>query len=884
MRRSLFLATLISGTFLSSEIVAAEPDQMAADEKLLQAARIATDGPSLLEYFHKQKPASEQLEKIQALIQRLGDRSYEVRENASRKLAAIGFSATPLLRQAVMSPDLEIRRRAETCLQQLGRGLEWLPHLVVVAPMGLQPSAGSGVLFAVLTYQDMREKSLNPAVTSAAAHVLAWRKPHGAAAALLDYLPYAPNEVVAEDIEDALIEVAVHDSLADPAVSAALTDKVSLRRGAAGVALCRAGGVRMIPAVRPLLRDPEPAVRRRAAMALADLREQDAIPVLIALLGQLGPTQAGPVEELLREIAGEQAPTTPLGTTAVSRRECQEAWETWWRAVDSQALLDVFRRRTLADADRDRILALISQLGHDDYFVREQAGTRLIALGPLALPMLRHALKDADPEVVWRAQKCQEIIESSHRSGIPIGVAQVMGLSAAPQGIPAAPIHLRCLQSIEKDIGAPIPAASARLLALRKPPQAADTLLAYLPFSDDEMEMEEIQSALTALALHDDQPASALVRALDDRIPIRRATAAVALCRGGGCGAGATPVAQAVRQLLKDPEPQVRLRVALTLAELKDKTVIPQLIDLLTELPEEFSWPVEDFLRRLAGDRGPAETPGLDEVSRRKARNAWAAWWQKEEARVDLAVLERKPRLLGYTVVAEYTDGQNGRVLELGLDGKPRWKIDSLPWPLEVQVLPGNRLLLAEYYHNRVAERNFKGELLWHKQLNQPPVSIQRLANGNTFIATQTAMIEVDRSGKEVASVARAGILMAQKIRGGRIAFINSGGLFSLLDSSGKELKSFHVGPVQNYCSFQVLPNGGVLVPLNGSNQVAEFSPQGKEIWKARVQRPTCVSRLPNGHTLVACRDFQLVVELDRSGKEVWQYRSSGYPWRAYRR
>jgi HEAT repeat protein len=879
MLRNLFLAGFLPGLFLSSEIIAAEPNPFAADEQILRAAKIGSDGPSLLEYFRQQKPASGQLEKIQVLIRRLGDRSYEAREKASKDLAAMGFSAAPLLRQAVMSPDPEIRRRAEYCLQQLGRGPKHFPLLAVGAQIGVlrQPTTGAGVIFALVGYQNLREKSFNPSVTVAAARLLAFKKPPGAAEVLLDYLPFAPDETVPEEVEAALAEVSLRGRVADPAVLAALADKVSLRRGATGVALCRAGGMPMISAVRPLLHDPEPAVRFRVAMALADLREPESIPVLIALLSQLGPTQTGQVEELLRQIAGEQAPAPLLGSTAASRRECQDAWETWWHGVDGQDLLDFFRHRTTADADRDRMLVLIRQLGDDDYFIREQASARLTAMGVIALPMLRQGLKDPDPEVVLRAQKCKENIEASHRPMMQVGVAQVAGLSASPLGIPAAPIHCRCLQFMEKDAGAPIPGATARLLAFRKPPKAAETLLAYLPFSDDEIEMEEIQNALTALAVHGHQPDAALVRALDDRNPTRRATAAVALCRAG-------EDMPAVRQLLKDPEPRVRLRVALTLAELKDKEVVPLLIALLTDLPEDLSWQAEDFLRRIAGDRGPPEALGVDDASRRKTRDAWAAWWRQNETRVDLAALERMPRLLGHTVVAEYTEGQNGRVLELGLDGKPRWKVESIPWPLEVHVLPGNRLLLAEYYNNRVAERNFRGELLWHKQLNQAPISAQRLANGNTFIATQNVMMEVDRSGKEVAAVARPGILMAQKLRGGRIAFINSAGMFFLLDSSGKELKSFPVGPVQNYCSFQVLPNGGVLVPLSGSNQVAEFNSQGKEVWKAHVQRPTCAVRLPNGHTLASCRDFQLVVELDRAGKEIWQYRSSGYPWRAYRR
>jgi hypothetical protein len=74
------------------------------------------------------------------------------------------------------------------------------------------------------------------------------------------------------------------------------------------------------------------------------------------------------------------------------------------------------------------------------------------------------------------------------------------------------------------------------------------------------------------------------------------------------------------------------------------------------------------------------------------------------------------------------------------------------------------------------------------------------------------------------------------------------------------------------------------VLPLTEQNLVSEFDAQGKRVWEAAAHRPTSAVRLTNGHTLISCRDSQLVVEVDRSGKEVWRFKSTGYPWRAYRR
>jgi hypothetical protein len=79
--------------------------------------------------------------------------------------------------------------------------------------------------------------------------------------------------------------------------------------------------------------------------------------------------------------------------------------------LDNKALLDFLRARTLADIDRTKILALVRQLGDDDFLVRAKASDRLEALGAPAVPLLRQALRDDDIEIVHRAQKCLQHIE-----------------------------------------------------------------------------------------------------------------------------------------------------------------------------------------------------------------------------------------------------------------------------------------------------------------------------------------------------------------------------------------------------------------------------------------------------------------------------------------
>src|SRR5262249_45356693 len=153
---------------------------------------------------------------------------------------------------------------------------------------------------------------------------------------------------------------------------------------------------------------------------------------------------------------------------------------------EGPALLDEFRRRTLTDARRTQIETLIRQLGDEAFDVRENAEVELLKVGQPALALLRQAVNDPDVEIRQRAQKC--------------------------------------LRTLEKGPATNAPAAVSRLVALRKPEGAAEAVLGFIPYADDETTLSEAQSALAALALREDgQPEPALLKALEDKTPARRA-------------------------------------------------------------------------------------------------------------------------------------------------------------------------------------------------------------------------------------------------------------------------------------------------------------------------------------------------------------------------
>jgi hypothetical protein len=513
---------------------------------------------------------------------------------------------------------------------------------------------------------------------------------------------------------------------------------------------------------------------------------------------------------------------------------------------DAPSLLEFFRRRTLPDAEREKYRAFVKQLGSEVFRQREQAMTELVARGPVVVELLREAMKDGDLEVARRAERCIQRIQ-------------------------------------EKDVAYEVPAAAARLLMRLRPPGAVEAMLAYLPVADNELVAEEARSLLAQLALKEGKPHPALVAGLDDKLAMRRAAAGEALAKGGGA-----PERIQAKKLLADADPLVRLRVGLALAYAKERDAVPVLVELLAQVPLQHAWLAEDVLYRLAeGQEPPKVSLGTDTPARERCRDAWKAWWKDHGAKVDLAKLQDSQRLLGHTVVVLL---DVGRVMELAAaDNQVRWQVNDLRFPLDVQPLSGDRLLVAEYHGNRVTERDTSGKILWEKSITGPLVA-QRLPNGNTFIATDTELIEVDRADKEVIHITKEGgqrIMKAFKLANGEIACLTSDARIVRLDPTGKEVHGFQISLATRLYGGRIhmQPNGRVLIPHNNENKVVEYDASGKQVWEVTVEQPVAATRLPNGNTLVTTMLPQRgAVEFDPQGQEVWTYRSTTRVTRAVRR
>jgi HEAT repeat protein len=689
-------------------------------------------------------------------------------------------------------------------------------------------------------------------LSACAVRAIAGLKPAGTVEALVTFLPTAEDEPTLDEVASALIAIAVKDGKADPAIVKALTDDVPVRRAVAAEVLAQIGGEAQRPAIRKLLKDTKPSVRLRTALALAQYQDPEAVPVLIGLLAEAPPHQARQIEEFLMGLAGEWSIVVPQGNDAVARKLRRELWSAWWNAADGTAIVEELKKRTPSDDDREKIVGLIAKLGDKDATVRDKAVADLAAMGGVAAPFLRQAAQDRDAK------------------------------SEAAQ---------KALAQIDPDAAPPLPTVAARLLTMRRPAGGAEAILTYLPSAEDDVIAGELRTALAAMAVKDGKADPAVLKALEDKVALRRAAAAEALAFAGG-----PDERDAVRKLLKDADPTVKLRAAIALTSTQDKETVPALIALLTDLPLNMAGQAEEHLRLIAGEGAPAVVEGEDAPARKKSRTAWEAWWTKNGDKLQLARLDNRQQMLGYTVVTEMWDPvkRSGRVVELDRRGKLRWEISGvnmLQGPVHAQVLPGDRVLIAEHNMNRVTERDLKGKVLWEHQINQPK-SVQRLSNGNTFMVGQGQIIEIDKAGKEVLNINRMNfydIVSATRLRNGEVVFVTQQGLVTRMDKEGKkEVKHFqtNVGGGIYYLGYiDVLANDHVVVPAYSFNKVTEYDGNGKEVWTAAVTQPVSAKRLPNGNTLVSSLNPPKVVELDRAGKVVWEAKEQfKQPIRADRR
>jgi hypothetical protein len=502
-------------------------------------------------------------------------------------------------------------------------------------------------------------------------------------------------------------------------------------------------------------------------------------------------------------------------------------------------VLALFRKRTLSAEDLAGIPKLIRQLGDNEFDRREEATRKLASFGPPVVLLLQPATKDEDAEISRRSREIVAAIRAQ---------------------------------------GTAVPMAAARHVARTRPAGAVPVLVQYLPFADDAAVVGEVMDALVALTPRAEDADVALKDAMKDPLALKRAAGAYVLGRARDDARRGE-----VRKLLADMDATVRFRAALGLLAGRDKAGVAPLIDLASGTHGDLTWQAEDLLVRLANGFPPGLTFGDTLQARATRLEAWTTWWKANEAKVDLAKLDEHPHYLRYTLVPEM---HANKVWEVDADKKVLWETKIDGCPIDAQVLPGGRFLVAELNAHRVTERDQKtGEVLWEYKINTP-IACARLPNGHTFIGTNHSLHVVTPDGKEVMAYKPADnffIHSVQRLRSGHMVCVSMDGAVREVDPTGKEVRTVPLPIRGSWSGIEGVPGGNYLAVNNAEGKVLEVDKTGKVVWEYQKQGACYASRLPNGNTLVIS-NASGITEVTRDKTEVWNQKIESSLWRAHRR
>ncbi len=522
--------------------------------------------------------------------------------------------------------------------------------------------------------------------------------------------------------------------------------------------------------------------------------------------------------------------SSPPSDNTESRADLRDL-ETALRQGDDAAVLDFFRRRRLSGKEREEVRELVEKLGDPAFRTRQHAAEVLTRKGPRVAGLLRRAARHPDVAVTDQARDI---------------------LARLTKDVQPAPLS--------KGVSRLVDAGLADTVAV---------LLDYYPDAESDTLAGEVLTAIEKLGFPAGQPDRALVKALADPEPGKRAAAGMLLARVEG-------QRPALRKLCGDADGDVRFRVALALLAYGDKQAIRTLAECLPELPPAEAWQALDALYRAGGPT----TPAVPLHQRERCRDAWLSWFVGWDGKPGVASVEPRPRGATLLVQMELRSSQ-GDVQQITPAGMVKGYVDGLDYPVWACILPSERILVVEHRGDRVSEYALSGDRLWSVTVHRP-IFAQRLTDGRTFIVCRDALYEATRDGslKVIASWPERVVATARRCEDGQLVVLTDSGTCLFLDPAGKELRRFETGCRMVFApGIDVTANRRVLIPDHGGNRVVEFGPTGEVLWQVATASPTSVQRLPEGGTLVTSTMTREVFEVDRLGRTTWRLSEAARTW-----
>jgi len=596
------------------------------------------------------------------------------------------------------------------------------------------------------------------------------------------------------------------------------------------------------------LSSADPASVELAAYAVARYFEpryrSDALRVSRsgAATGLMGP-------QFLKEIREAQAPAKDILIKAGVAQADDFQPERLEKAPTLPGM-EYLKRRTPSPLETTAIKAAIGKLGDADFREREKATTQLCMAGEPAIPFLRSFENADDAEVRLRARRCLNEIDRRQIPDGTLAALRVIAWNASPVNSDAA---------------------------LRQ-------LLDYAPFVESKDVEDVLLSAVAYLCIRTGGVPALVDEAQNSELPSRRALAVWVRGKIDEYAAKTCPGCD-------DAHPSVRLRAAQGLVLNESRDGVDRLIRLIPTIEPRYHADIENVLIPLAGDGAPnLRLANASAAQLVKARDAWLTWYAKHGATTDISSLRRDQPFEGLITICENEvgvpkAGGGSRVWQRGRDGKERWSIGNFQGATCCDVLRNGNVLVGEPRTRRIVERDPKGTDVWQFPINGQPIKVQRLASGNTFVATNNQFFEITPDKNTVNShTLPPGTFMysVDRTSDGRIVCMTSRGSIVEYDvKTGAEIRSIPfqaattgMTAVHAYAKDRYL----VAIPNQNNGLVMEIDGLGKTLWQANFKGAFRAIKLPSGNVVVASYSDRKFAEIDRDGRIVWESACAGQP------
>jgi hypothetical protein len=322
------------------------------------------------------------------------------------------------------------------------------------------------------------------------------------------------------------------------------------------------------------------------------------------------------------------------------------------------------------------------------------------------------------------------------------------------------------------------------------------------------------------------------------------------------------PALPSVEEAARSDDPEVRCRAR-------------DILDALRTHPPDQSWEMTQALDALAAAKDPWLMPALLHLLAHPRSDARYA--------AEYGLRRLTGRCFGYNAAATKADrdAAAARWHQWWKEAEKSFAFD--PPAAAPQKVAGIFVSHQCQMEDRVFD--LQGRVVWSRRKDQPTV-VTPLENGHLLLASQKPspghMEQIATNGL-VVWTSEPFELKGYRTDGRRLANGNT----LVAHAAADEVVEFDPlgklvwrARVLNPASAERLPSGGTLVAIGSSHSpVVVLSRAGRFVWRTPdLRAPIHAVALPNGRVLVAESFAQRVVELDRHGETVWEYRCKGTP------